>query len=705
MTGGTRNGKGEVGPRRRPGFFPSLLLLCVAAAPLLVAGAPVAPRAVAPPSDSTRHRTVQEDSLRIRHAAADSLGRGRTDSSAVDTMGRMSTPSLVGTLDRFADSSEVRTNLDLHWLDYRYLGGILESFPGVFVMDQESEGQYSQATFDGVDWRGVRISSNGRGLNDPGSGVFNLYDFTTEYADRIEVVTGPRAFLYGLNSTGAAVNLVTKNYNSNKPFTKFNYSEGAYGYSNVDGTFSQNISRKINVTLGFQHQTTDGRFNGEAHDAWNAREKIRYNISHDLNIIFSHYHTSTQTQMNGGVDSTTSDGRAFAFDNTLAVMKQDSTYEKVTGNDFDLSLVGTFLGDTADVTNLTFYYSHSMREFRERENPYQEAPPQVSSDQISSWMGVQATQDVATGFQHLSAGGNVEIRRIDASPNLGRRRNATGALWGKEEIDPGGPATVALYGRIDSYLLKEYAGYGADATLRLAPWFSLFGGVSQSWRVPDYQELYWTDSTVVRTGPIVAEHHTVVEAGGTFGTAETGTVRLALFHRTVADPITFSPYGGTASPFPGAVIANGPTVNSTGVTAHVDLRFWSFSLEGNLEYMLQKSGGATLQAFPKFSGNGGIYFRRKLVNDKLELKTGFKGRFTLPYEGFVFNPEMVAYVANTGTPLGTTASADFFLIGHIGEAYIHFIWENLAGIRYFGTPYYPGGERAIRFGISWEFLN
>jgi outer membrane cobalamin receptor len=616
----------------------------------------------------------------------------------------MSTPSLVGTLDRFADTSQVRTKEDLHWLDYRYLGGILESFPGVFMMDQESEGQYSQATFDGVDWRAVSVSSNGRGLNDPASGIFNLYHFTTEYADRIEVVTGPRAFLYGLNSTGAAVNLVTKNYNSNKPFTKFNYSEAAYGFSNVDGTFSQNISRRTNVTVGFQHQATDGRFIGEADDAWNAREKIRYNISHDLNLILSHYFTSAETQMNGGVNLSKSSGPA-AFDNNAAIMAQDSTYEKVTRNDFDLSLVGTFLGDTADVTNLTFYYSHSMREFRERENPYQEAPPQVSSDQISSWMGVQATQDVATGFQHLSAGGNVELRQIEGSPNLGRRRNVVAALWGKEEIDPAGPVTVALYGRIDSYLRKLYAGFGADGTLRLGKWLSLFGGASVSTRVPNYQELFWTDSTVVRRGPIVTEHHAVEEAGATFGTAETGTVRLALFHRTVADPITFSPYNGTASLFPGAVIANGPSINSSGVTAHLDIRFWSFSLEGNLEYLLQKSGGATLQAFPKLSGNGGLFFRRKLVNDKLELKTGFKGRFALPYAGFVFNPEMIAYVANAGTPLGTSASADFFLIGHIGDAYIHFIWENLANIRYYGTPYYPGGERAIRFGISWEFLN
>ncbi|HTO92906.1 MAG TPA: TonB-dependent receptor plug domain-containing protein, partial [Bacteroidota bacterium] len=483
----------------------------------------------------------------------------------------MSLPSLVGTLDRFADTAEVRTSRDLHWLDYRYLGGILESYPGVFVRDQESEGQYSQATFDGIDWKAVSVSLNGRGLNDPASGVFNLYHFTTEFADRIEVVTGPRAFLYGLNSTGAAVNLVTKNYNSNKPFTKINYAEGAYGYTNVDGTFSQNISRRINITLGFQHQDTDGRYLGESHDAWNTREKIRYNISRELNLILSHCYMSTQTQMNGGVDIANGNG-AFAFDNSLTHVIEDSAYEKLTKNDVDVSLVGTFLGDTADVTNLTLYYSHTMREYREGEDPYHVYPPRVSSDHISSWTGVRLTQEFAAAFQRFSGGGSAELRQIEASPNLGRRRDIVGALWAKEEVDPARDIALALYGRIDTYLGKEYAGFGADASLRIGGWLSLFGGGSTSWRVPDYQELFWTDSTVVRTGPIVAEHHTVAEAGATIGTPEAGTVRIAMFHRTVADPIMFSPYNGAASPFKGASIANGPTISTSGINAHIDIR-------------------------------------------------------------------------------------------------------------------------------------
>jgi len=642
--------------------------------------------------------TVKEVGVR-----SDSSLHAHQDTTLVpDTTGRMSTPSLVGALDRHLDTLGYRSTKDLHWIDYRYLGGVLESFPGVFVRDQYGEGQYSQATFDGADWRSVAVSENGRPLNNPASGVYNLYDFTTEYADRIEVVTGPRAFLYGLNSTGVAVNLVTKNYNSNKAFTKLNYSEGAYGYSYVDGTFSQNISRKVNVTVGFQHQGTDGRFTNASDDTWNSREKIRYNISHDLNLIFSHYYTSAHTELYGGVDSQSVQS-GLAFSNILATVRDVGAYEKRNDHDLDLSLVGTVLGDTSNVSTLTLYYSHALREYRDGARG--DVPDSVMADHTSSWTGAQFTQNLDLAFSRFSAGGNVELRQIEGSPNLGRRRSVIGAAWAKEEFDLAERVILAGYARYDRYLHHDYAGYGTDITIRPTEEIQLTGGISSSRRVPNFQELYWSDSTVMRAGTLNAEQHTVVEVGATYSAQRLGSVQLAFFHRHVADPITFSPYSGAGGPFPAISIANGPTLLTSGLSARMFLRLWFIALEGSAEYLVQRSGGQTLSDFPKLSGNGGIYYWGSVLKGKLELKTGFKGRFALSYTGLAFNPEVIAYVPSRGPALGTNSSADFFLIAHLGDAYVHFMWENIANIQYISSPFFPGTERAIRFGISWEFLN
>lgn len=625
------------------------------------------------------------------------------DSIALDSLGRMSTPSLVGTYDRWLDSSQYLTKEDLHWLDYRYLGGILETIPGVQLREQNSEGQYSQLNVRGQDWRSIAFTMDGRLLNDPASGVYNLFHFTTEYADRIEVITGPRAFLYGLNSSGGAVNLITKNYNSNRAFSKLNYSESAWKYAYSDGTFSQNISRKVNVTFGFQHQGTEGRFPNSAHEAWNMRVKVRYNLSRDFNIILSEYLTSTQTQLNGGVDYAVS-GPARSLDPLQATMRNTDAFEKISRNDVDLSLVGTIFGDTTNVSMLTLYYSNNLREYRDEETKSPSNGLFIKSDHRSSWMGAQLTQNFDTEFQRFNLGATIELRQIEASPNIGRRRNVVGSLWAKEELVLGTLITVAGYGRYDKYLKKEYTGFGGDAMLHLAEEISLFGGLSFSRRFPTYQELFWSDTTVARPDPLNSEKHRQAEIGAQFRLANGLNLRIAYFHRTIDDAIVFTP-GSSSSTFPSMVIGNIDKVTTNGVEAKLHWRFWVLALEGTGTFIIRKTQEGTLQDFPKTSANGGIYFWQTLLNNKLELKTGFRGRYVASHVGMEFNPEILAYVPGTGPKIGLGSSVDFFATAHIGDAYIHLMWENLTNIGYFTTPYYPVLDRAIRFGISWEFLN
>lgn len=652
------------------------------------------------PIDSL-HANANRDTLNNR----DSLAASET---LPDTVGRMSTPSLVGTYDRSMGPDKVITKDDLHWLDYRYLGGIMESMPGTFVRAQNSAGQYDELSIRGVDWRSIAITMDGRLLNDPASGIFNLFHFTTEYADRIEVVTGPRAFIYGLNSTGGAINLVTKNYNSNRPFTKLNYSETGYNYQYSDGTFSQNISRKVNFTFGFQHQGTDGRFPNSAHDAWNARVKVRYNFSRDFNAILSEYHTSTHTQLNGGVNYALAGPAAGLVLFQSAVMKDAGSYEKITRNDVDLSLVGTFLGDTTNVSLLNFYYSHSIREYRDGEDATSTATNQMfaRSDHTTSWMGARFTQNYDTDLQRFSLGANAELRQIEGSPSLGHHRNVVGNIWAKEELLLLDRFTVAGFGRYDRYLNKSHTGIGVDASMNLVESFSLFAGISHSRRVPTYQELYWNDSTVSRVDPITAEKHLLFEAGAGLRLPENSFIRVSYFHRTVDDAIRIIPYSTpSAHIFPALEFTNIPRIVTNGFEARVGIHVWVLYLEGAGTYLLQTSGGHDTQLYPKISANGGIYYWSTLLNNRLELKVGFSGRYQSTYLGAEFNPEVLAYVLSSGPELGQASAGDFFVTAHIGDAYIHLMWENLTGVQYYSTPFYPILDRMIRVGVSWEFLN
>jgi outer membrane receptor protein involved in Fe transport len=321
-------------------------------------------------------------------------------------------------------------------------------------------------------------------------------------------------------------------------------------------------------------------------------------------------------------------------------------------------------------------------------------------------MGARLSQNYDTGFQRFSFGSTLEIKQIEGSPNLGRRRNVAGSVWAKEELTLSDFMTLAGFGRYDRYMNKSYTGIGADATLKIIKGLSLFAGASRSARLPTYEELYWTDSSVTRTMPILAEKHLQLETGAEFTFGDNSFLRASYFHRTVDDAIQIVSYSTPSIHVsPALAFTNVPQVVTSGIEAKVGLRIWVVYLEGVGTYMIQSSGGFDTQLFPHVWANGGIYYWKKLLKGKLELKVGFKGRYQSSHLGAEFNPELLAYVLSKGPALGQAASGDFFLSAHIGDAYIHFVWENLTSVQYFSTPFYPILDREIRIGVSWEFLN
>ena len=99
-------------------------------------------------------------------------------------------------------------------------------------------------------------------------------------------------------------------------------------------------------------------------------------------------------------------------------------------------------------------------------------------------------------------------------------------------------------------------------------------------------------------------------------------------------------------------------------------------------------------------------YKNELVNGNLELKIGFRGRYISQQSGMAPLDESGLYVPYVLLQsFGPSGTADFFVIGKLGDAYLHLIWENLSDNQYMLTPFYPMYARNVRFGVSWEFWN
>jgi outer membrane receptor protein involved in Fe transport len=660
-----------------------LFSLLVAAFPLWQAFGQISPL------DSTSHRsdslaTQVRDSLQLR----------------ADSLFRYHAPPLAGSIDHALDTNRVMTAAEIPWYDVRYLGDALAVFPGVYIRDQQGVGQYNQPSFMGTDWRGIAVLSDGRPLADPASGTFNLFLYPPENVERIEVITGTRGFLYGFSGAGGTVNIVTKNFNNNTPFTKIDFSQSGYSYETSDASFSQNLSRRLNLSFGLRHQGTDGRFRNSSADIWNLRGKVRWAITPTLALILSDTYGSALMGMNGG-DVPSQTGTLQAFSVSFAQVHNTQSYEKLFRHELDLSLAGNIFDDSTAHTLLTFYYAHNERQYRDVNDRGSDNGVFLMSDHLSLWEGALLKQEWRTGPHQWLAGASAEVRQVEASPNIGRQHTTLISLWGKDQVQILTPLTLSLYGRLDWIRGETLSGAGVDLTLQLFAPLSLFGGISVSRRAPNELELYWADSIVSRPGPIVAEKHRMAEIGVSFVTAN-ADVRITGFQRRVTSPILLERFGGNI--FPSFSVLNGDQNTFTGISLRFLIRPWVLAIEGSGTYMTG-SGGAATTLYPQFSGQGGVYYWRTMFDGHLDLKVGFRGSGQSSQTGEVFNPEALTYVRNIDRKIGAGAKVDFVLLARIGNAHIHLVWENLTSEQYFTTPYYPELDQLVRFGIAWELFN
>jgi len=116
----------------------------------------------------------------------------------------------------------------------------------------DERGRPSVATLiDGYDTTSESIVSAGGGF--PVN--LNLLDL-----DRVEIVKGPQAALYGRNAFGGAINYVTAKPTA-EPSAEITAEVGDYGDYKVFGTYSQAINSKIAARISLENDGADGFYN------------------------------------------------------------------------------------------------------------------------------------------------------------------------------------------------------------------------------------------------------------------------------------------------------------------------------------------------------------------------------------------------------------------------------------------------------------
>ncbi|HTK81840.1 MAG TPA: putative porin [Bacteroidota bacterium] len=629
----------------------------------------------------------------------------QTDSTAAtttppaDTLRHFTVPiPYVGSIER--SPTVLVTDSSINFMDYTYSGSLLSMVPGVFIRSLASPGQHHGITIDGLDDRNIAFMSDGVLLNEPFTGTFDPYLYPTEHIERVEIITGPRAFLYGLNSTGMAVNFVSKNKKAIHASTRIRYQESSYGQGFVDGMFSQDIIRGLNMTAGAQHASYGGRYPNSDYDAWNGRMKLRYNVSNRLDFFASGMYNQTRLGLNGGIDiSKTPDSTR--YDRLLAVVADSNAYEKVTRYDLQVGMAGNFFADTTATTMLTLYHSTNFREYRDNEN--NPGAGYVKEDTRSQWYGAKVTQHFESGYHNFDFGADISRRGIIARDLSTQSLNTYYAFTGKWEYRPlDNSLAGAGYARFDNITkLDSRISFGAEIRGPILPWLMFSGGGSVS---PRFRSLVEYNNPLFLGN--TTEDIAVVQVGLGVRPSSSSSIDVMYDYRYIYGLPEFS--NGEIYSIPD--LDRDLTVQALHLAG--SWRLGSYLIrcsimkeETSVERTDDVQARGYQRIFPKWSGTGEFYFWDKLFNGHLDLKTGFRVKGFTAFQASGYNSEYQLFTTNNDPGIPGTATLDFILIAHIGSAYVHLVMENLLDRKYVITSFYPMNERNLRFGLSWDFLD
>ena len=244
----------------------------------------------------------------------------------VVTATRVPTPA-----SEVASSVTVITHDEIERREGRTLTDVLQDVPGLNLVQNGGPGGTTSVFMRGANPNGVKVLIDGIDVSDPSSnsGTFNFEHLLTDDIDRVEVLRGPQSGLYGANTIGGVINVITKK---------------GTGPAQLRGMIEGGSRGTFNQEGGVSGAT--GRFN------------------YDFDVAHVHVDHTQVTPSPLVVPGRTSEGDS--YDNTSVSTRLGAGLT----NNLDVGLVARFIDTTLNFTADDFVGPESLRSEEDKTQVY-----------------------------------------------------------------------------------------------------------------------------------------------------------------------------------------------------------------------------------------------------------------------------------------------------------------------------------------------
>ena len=366
----------------------------------------------------------------------------------------------------------VVTKEEIDAIQAKSLADVLRRLPGVQVISG-GLGQDSVVFVRGASSKHLLVMINGVRIGSATLGSADFSKIPLTGIDRIELIRGSRAALYGSDAIGGVLNIITE-YNAGEQQAQINAGLGSDGYTQFGGSFAGGVGESSWAKIAIKTEQADGfsarkepfELDDDGFEAHNVVAEFGTDISSNLKLRLQGYYNDAKTDY-------------------------DDTYGAIGAyTESSLYNVAAKLEYVRD--NLASQFTIAQNQDKGQNNSKGVTGSEITTDRLLiNW------QNYYQLSEQLSLGGGLEFYRDSVS-------NST-TVYEEDERDNFAAYVNSIYIAGDLQLEASLRGddndsYGENTTWLLGTAYTFLdtyqiaASAGTGFRAPSFNDFYWPDS-------------------------------------------------------------------------------------------------------------------------------------------------------------------------------------------------------------------
>ena len=395
---------------------------------------------------------------------------------------------------------------------------LLQEITGIDVRRRGAGGVQGDLYIRGGGFDQTLLLVDGMKMDDAQTGHHTLNMILPLYLiERIEIIKGPAARIFGQNAFNGAINIVTKEFEGEKRTVNLNLNELSYGsFEQKNISLSTKIiGEKIKSLISYSGNRSDG---------------YRHNTDFKKNNYFIKTSFNSNNSPIDVIASFTEN--KFGANGFYASPSATEQYEETQA-----SLLGVTTTINSEKLSITprLYWRRGQDEYIYiRDNPSVYRNLHKTNKVSAELSGSYFSNSGVTGF-------GLDLSTVNiSSNNLGEHNRTTVNLFADHTFKLFDQKLVVSPGIALSYFsdMSFHSFPGIDLGYNISSDFKLYSNIGKTYRIPTYTDLYYSDRTTVGNENLNPESATSTEFGLKYNTSNF-KFSTALFNRNAKNIIDY----------------------------------------------------------------------------------------------------------------------------------------------------------------------